>query len=311
MNKSKPVFSVAVATALSCSCANLASAASTHIVPPIDIDLIGQLRYSAANPDETLVDVTARHRLGQNEIKLANASLDRWQSGIDEYITLPTQYILPQSKRQGIVLNLPEYRLYHYQSPTQVRLPVVTTYAVSIGSLHWETPLGITSVISKQQHPAWIPPESIKKEALLNGHELPDIVPPGPDNPLGDYALRLALPGYLLHGTNRPLGIGMRVTHGCIRLYPKDIERLFYATSAGTTVNIVNQPVKVGWFANQLYLEVHPPLMEDNLSEEDMMLMAITFINNKLDHRPHKIRTSLIRTIVRQQKGIPTLISVQ
>lgn len=283
--------------------------AETHIAPPTDLDLIGELQKTYSHSHETLVDVALRELVGQTEIVLANPEGDRWITAEDKSILLPTRYILPDTVRTGIVLNLPEFRLYHYQDSHRGVPPLVSTYAVSIGRHDWPTPLGITKVISKTKNPVWTPPESIRREAEANGRDLPQVVPAGPDNPLGDYALRLAIPGYLLHGTNRSLGIGMRVTHGCIRLYPQDIARLFYATSIDTPVRLINQPIKAGWYADKVYLEVHPPLDEFAQTDDELVSEAIRLINIKLKGTGHKVRSSLIRQIVRQKTGVPTLIS--
>ena len=134
------------------------------------------------------------------------------------------------------------------------------TFPVGIGRMDWSTPLGVTRVKIKIADPAWYPPASIRDEHTSDGNPLPDKIAPGPDNPLGQYALQLALPGYLIHGTNRPYGVGMRVSHGCVRLYPEDISRLFDAVSVGTPVRIINQPYKAGWYHGVLYFEAHPPL---------------------------------------------------
>ncbi len=171
---------------------------------------------------------------------------------------LPTQFILPDAQRSGIVINIAEYRMYYYFEAGGNEW--VRTFPISIGRMDWGTPLGRASITTKVENPSWYPPQSIRE---LEAH-----VPPGPDNPLGEYALRLSIPGYLIHGTNRPAGVGMRVTHGCIRMFPEDIEWLFPQVPVNTPVRIVNQPIKLGWSGDDLYLEVHPPLEEGGASEE-------------------------------------------
>jgi L,D-transpeptidase ErfK/SrfK len=163
--------------------------------------------------------------------------------------------------------------MYYYPEPKAGEPPVVMTYPMSIGRMDWETPLGLTRIVTKVRNPAWYPPESVRKEHADEGRPLPRIVPPGPDNPLGRYAMRLALSGgsYLIHGTNRPAGVGMQVTHGCIRLFPEDIEFLFDQVGIDTAVRIVNEPVKMGWDGEQLHLEVHrtlevvPPTVDEDI----------------------------------------------
>jgi len=144
----------------------------------------------------------------------------------------------------------------------------VMTYPISIGRMDWETPLGSTTVVSKVRDPSWYVPQSVLEEHAAEGRPLPRIVPPGPDNPLGKYAMRLGLPGYLIHGTNRPAGVGMRVTHGCIRMFPEDIEYLFPEIGMNTAVRIINEPIKMGWVGNELVMEVHP-VLETVMPEPD------------------------------------------
>ncbi len=236
---------------------------ATYILPPLDEQLIGSIRHVTAGAEETLLDIARHHGVGYTDIKLANPDVNMWLPGEGQRVVLPTRYILPDAPREGIVLNVPEMRLYYYPTPKPGERPVVRTYPISIGRGDWETPLGETTIVQKTPNPSWRPPESIKEEHALRGDILPDVVPPGPDNPLGDYALRLGLPGYLIHGTNRPFGIGMRVTHGCIRMYPEDIEALFREVPVRTPVRIVHQPFKLGWALGIPYFEAHPPFDED------------------------------------------------
>jgi L,D-transpeptidase ErfK/SrfK len=144
----------------------------------------------------------------------------------------------------------------------------VITYPMSIGRVDWETPLGKTKVISKKENPSWYPPASIRAERAMEGEFLPNIIPPGPDNPLGDFAIRLDIPGYLIHGTNKPNGIGMRVTHGCIRMLPQNIEELYSMMSLNDDVYIVNQPIKLGWNSDELFIEAHEFLLDNSIDYE-------------------------------------------
>jgi len=239
------------------------SQASTYILPPADVDIVGQIETITAGRDNTLLDIAREYDIGQNEILHANPDVDRWMPADNSAVTLPTRFILPNTKRSGLVINLPEMRLYYYPKPKTGERPVVTTHPVSVGRMDWDTPLGKTRIISKQEDPSWRPPQSIKDEAIAKGDDpLPDVVEAGPDNPLGRYAMRLGIPGYLIHSTNKPYGVGMRVTHGCLRMYPEDIERLFEEIPVNTPVQLVNQPIKLGWLAGSLFLELHPPLEE-------------------------------------------------
>lgn len=245
----------------------LGAAAETLSVPPSDVDLIGQERVVAARHEDTLLDIARRGGLGYTEIKMANRGIDPWMPGEGVQVVLPTQHILPRAPRQGIVINLPEMRLYHYL-PVRGDVPQLVTYPISIGRFDWRTPLGVTSISQKVPNPSWTPPESIRIEHAAKGDILPPVVPAGPDNPLGLFALRLGVPGYLIHGTNKPYGIGMRVTHGCLRLYPEDIAKLFYQVAPGLRVNFVSQPYKIGQAFGVTYLEVHHPLKEEKGRKE-------------------------------------------
>ena len=240
----------------------LVSAANAEVydLPPAGSDVVGALTRVVARHDDTLLDIARRHGLGYEDIVRANPTVDTWLPGEGTEVILPTRYVLPPGPRRGVILNLAEYRMYYFPEPGAGETPVVMTYPISIGRMDWETPLGRTSIISKVRNPSWYPPESIRAEHAADGDPLPRIVPPGPDNPLGKYAMRLGLPGYLIHGTNRPAGVGMRVTHGCIRMFPEDIDYLFGRVDVSTPVRIINVPVKVGWDGDQLVVEVHETL---------------------------------------------------
>jgi L,D-transpeptidase ErfK/SrfK len=239
-----------------------AGRAEVYELPPEGEDVIGALSSVVARADDTLIDIARSHGLGYEDIVRANPGVDTWLPGEGTRVILPTRYVLPSAPRRGVVLNLAEYRMYYYPKPKAGEPPVVMTYPISIGRMDWETPLGLTHIVTKVQNPAWYPPDSVRKEHEDEGRPLPRIVPPGPDNPLGRHAMRLGLSGgaYLIHGTNRPAGVGMQVTHGCIRMFPEDIEFLFDQVGIDTEVRIINEPVKMGWDGEQLHLEVHRPL---------------------------------------------------
>ncbi|MDJ0813272.1 MAG: L,D-transpeptidase family protein [Woeseiaceae bacterium] len=234
--------------------------AEIYELPPEGYDVIGSVATITARHEDTLVDIARRHGLGYHDIVRANPDVNVWLPGAGTEIVLPTQYVLPSGPRKGIVLNLAEYRLYYFPEVRDGETPYVMTYPISIGRMDWETPLGNTTVISKVRNPSWYVPKSVREEHAAEGRPLPAVVPPGPDNPLGEYAMRLGLPGYLIHGTNRPAGVGMRVTHGCVRMFPEDIEFLFGKIDLKTPVRIVNEPVKMGWVGDELVMEVHPVL---------------------------------------------------
>lgn len=218
-------------------------------------DVVGEVRWYRVSEADTLVSIARRFGIGYEAMLRANPTFDIWLPESERYLRLPTQFILPAGPKQGLVLNLAEMRLYHFPKEDPLK---VYSFPVGIGREGWETPVTVTQVVKKVVAPAWYPPKSIREEALAKGHLLPDVVPAGPDNPLGSHALRLGLSSYLLHGTNRPAGVGMRVSHGCIRLYPEDIVALFDRVNVGVELRIVDQPYKMGWRDNELFLEVHP-----------------------------------------------------
>jgi L,D-transpeptidase ErfK/SrfK len=212
--------------------------------------------------EDTLYDMARRYSLGSDELIRVNPQLDPWIPGAGKTVFIPGRHILPPVAHAGIVVNIAEHRLYYYPRPKRHQPQQVISYPVSIGKMDWRTPLGDTRVIAKQKDPWWFPTESVRAEHARDGETLPARVPPGPDNPLGDRALRLAAGKgtYLIHGTNNPIAVGLAVTHGCIRMYPEDIQALFEMVPVGTKVTIVNEPVKVAWVDGELLLEAHPPV---------------------------------------------------
>jgi len=228
-------------------------------MPAKGSDVIGEVQHIKTKASDTLVSLGRQYDVGYREMRLANPTVDPWLPGDGTPLTIPSAYVLPQGPRKGIIINIPEMRVYYFPPASSEYAGKVFTYPIGIGREGWGTPLGMTRITQKIPNPTWTPPVSIKKEHAAKGDPLPDVVPAGPNNPLGQYALRLALPSYLMHGTNKPAGIGMHVSHGCIRLLPEDIESLFKMVSSGTSVDIVSQPYKIGWDGSELVMEAHPP----------------------------------------------------
>jgi len=286
------------------------SQADIFTLPPADVDVIGQVSTITASSNETLLDIARRYDLGQNEILLANPTVDRWLPEENSVVVLPNRFILPNVARTGLVLNLPEMRLYYFPKPKPGENPIVITHPVSVGRMDWKTPLGKTSIISKKKDPDWRPPQSLKDEAIAAGDEpLPDIVKAGPDNPLGRYAMRLGIPGYLIHSTNKPYGVGMRVTHGCLRMYPEDIERLYEGIPVGTPVQLVNQPIKLGWLAGSLFVELHPPLDEDQDKYANYMQSVLDAIAEFTDQEEINLSGRTLWQTIEHQDGIPVAVT--
>jgi len=301
--------------------------AEIYELPPQGYDVIGAVATVTARDEDTLVDIARRHGLGYEDIVRANPGVNVWVPGQGAEVILPTQYVLPPGPRQGLVLNLAEYRLYYFPAAKEGETAYVMTYPISIGRMDWETPLGKTSVISKVRNPSWYVPKSVLAEHEADGNPLPRIVPPGPDNPLGEYAMRLGLPGYLIHGTNRPAGVGMRVTHGCVRMFPEDIEYLFGKIDVSTAVRIINEPVKMGWDGDQLVMEVHPVLavvvpqpdedvQEEGTNEPDVVIAEnkdpLTYVTEQFiattGERAGQLDWHLAEKIVDRSDGIPTSV---
>lgn len=285
------------------------TAADTFALPAEGSDLVGNTAVTQSRYEDTLLDIARVHSLGYQEIRQANPKVDPWLPGEGTDIVLPTSYILPPVERRGIIINLSEMRIYYFPAAKPGTAPVVTTYPVSIGRMDWRTPLGKTQVIMRIKDPAWYPPKSVLDEHAAKGKPLPNSVPPGPDNPLGAYALQLAIPGYLIHGTNKPWGIGMRTTHGCIRLRPEDIETLFQQVPVNTPVQIIDMPVKVGWSAGQLYLEVHPALEAPERVPDGFTAVVEALIAATGD-RKIQLDWRTIEDTYQRATGIPTLVSV-
>jgi len=237
-----------------------ASAAQTAVPPPTPApaalswqersDIIGEMSTYVTKYEDTLPDIGVRFNIGFIELVAANPGVDPWVPGAGREIILPTAYILPDAPRRGIIVNLTEMRVYYFP-----KVGAPETHPIGIGrDDEAVTPLGITQITRKAADPTWYPPASVRAEKP----ELPGVVPPGPDNPLGKYAFYLGFPLVRMHGTNKPYGVGRRVSHGCIRMYPDSIEHLYQVVPVGTQVNVIDQPIKFGWWQGDLYIEVSP-----------------------------------------------------
>lgn len=249
-----------------------AGAAATEELPPIvggryeieaGQEVVGELQVVQTRYEDTFVDIARAYGLGYDELVAANPGVDPWLPGDGKAVVLPTRFVLPNAPREGLVLNIAAKRLFYYPAAEPGEPRVVETYPIGIGRTGWATPTGSTSVVSKARDPIWFVPASVRREHLEAGDPLPPQVPPGPDNPLGKYVLGLGLPGYLIHGTNKPAGVGMRVSHGCVRLFPENIEQLYQQVGIGTKVRIVNQPYLFARLGDDLVFEAHPPLEDD------------------------------------------------
>ncbi|GAB4389396.1 MAG: L,D-transpeptidase family protein [Thermodesulfovibrionales bacterium] len=263
-----------------------------------DDSVIGLEQSYQVKPGESLHEIARRFGLGFNEIAAANPGVDPWVPAEGRLLSIPTRWVLPDAPREGIVINLAEMRLYHFVNPEGARL--VKTYPIGIGREGFDTPTGEFSVVQKIKDPPWIVPESIRAEKP----ELPAVVPPGPDNPLGSHAMRLSNPSYLIHGTNRPFGVGWRASHGCIRLYPEDIGELYQAAKDGEKVRIVYQPVKAGVEEGKVYVEVHGDYLEPRRSpfKDAVPLLKASGLLDRIDK-------GLLRKALAEKTGAAVSVS--
>ena len=269
--------------------------------------MVGQVRKYQTKYEDTMLELARANKLGYVDIMAANPGVDALIPGAGTPVVLPTQFLLPPGPREGIVVNLGEMRLYYFAKPGQPP----ETFPIGVGREAFSTPLGQTTVVRKVAGPTWRPTASTREDKPY----LPAVVPPGPDNPLGAYALYLGWPTYLMHGTNQPYGVGRRVSRGCIRMYPEDIEYLYSRVPVGTKVTVIDEPIKFGWVGNQLYMEANPSKAQADEIEEDgrfryelpgnftkMVLAAAGDSANRLDW-------DAIRQAAKDRKGYPVQIT--
>lgn len=278
-------------------------------LPPEGMSVVGELQVVKLRGEDTLIDVAMAYQLGFDELVAANPGVDPWLPGEGREVLLPTRFVLPDAPRQGIVLNVPAKRLFYFPKPGKGEAAEVYTFPVSIGREGWATPYGLTRIISKRKDPPWHVPASIRREHAENGDPLPAVVPPGPDNPLGAYAMRLGFPGsYLIHGTNKPAGIGIRASHGCIRMNPQHIEWLYQQAAVGTPVRVVNQPMLLGVAGSELLLEAHAPLDEDKGRHDAALKRAIGKQLSRTGIDVGEVDLQRVARIAAAQRGVPLSI---
>ncbi|WP_413785033.1 MULTISPECIES: L,D-transpeptidase family protein [unclassified Marinobacter] len=278
-------------------------------VPTFEIkgDLAGRLDVFTTQYEDTFAEVGSQLAMGYLELVKANPGVDPWLPGEGTTITLPRQYIIPDARREGIVINLAEYRLYYFTEKG------VQVYPVGVGTSENPSPLADAKVTMPLESPAWYPPESIRAEHAASGDFLPRMIPPGPDNPLGTHALLLSEKGYLIHGTNKLFGVGMPVSHGCFRMYNEDISRFVYQVSKGTSVQIVNKPVKLGLSGGEVWLEVHRPHEDYSQQERDRLWREVTQEVEafRVKYPGVEVQRKAIELAVDQADGIPTMVGEQ
>jgi L,D-transpeptidase ErfK/SrfK len=282
--------------------------ANEYQLPVDGSNVVGADDQMLTRDADTLVDIAHDYGIGYEEIARANPGVDLWLPGEGTAIVVPGRHILPPGPHEGIVINLPEHRLYYYPKPADGEPPVVLTFPVNIGRLDRGSPIGLTHVTAKLTNPSWYPPASILKEHRERGDPLPAVVPPGPKNPLGRLEMRLAAGRgtYLIHGTNTPWAIGMEITHGCISMYPEDVAVLFRRVPIGTRVWMINAPVKVARLQGQLLIEAHPPLPRGGAPGESAVYVLAEDLEHILGPETGSIEQARAVAVLRQARGVPS-----
>lgn len=282
---------------------------SYFVLESPDQTVIGEPQIVFAEEDNTFSDLAREYGLGYDELVDANPEVDPWLPGDGARIILPTQYVLPDVPREGIVLNIASKRLFYFPPAEDGQPQTVMTYPIGIGRVGWQTPLGSSKVVYKAQDPHWYVPASVRNEHEERGDPLPAVVPPGPDNPLGRHVLKLGIPGYLIHGTNKPYGVGMRVSHGCVRLYPEDIELLYDLVGVGKSVTIINEPFLTGWKDGHIYFEGHVPLEDDEVSIEQRLINILEKVEILASEKETAVDLDQMRVAANAMLGIPVILA--
>ncbi len=314
LRKLSPVLLLSILSLITLLSANKVFA-TTYAMPAPGNDIIGESFVVKAGSEDTLLTIGNRYDVGMHEMLESNPNLHIEQEQASDLlphgtkVLVPTQYVLPPYHK-GIVINLAELRLYYF-TPDGKR---VLTYPVGVGRMEWRTPLASTSVIKKEVDPTWYVPPDIHQFVLeQTGRDLPPEMPPGPENPLGHYAMYLGTAGYLIHGTNQPTTIGKYVSSGCIRMHNEDVEELFHYVSVGTPVHIINYANKAGWYEGRLYLQSRIPL-ELDAPESDLNPGSLhTVVEQAMQNKKHihmaGVDWSKAYAVENEHDGIPQQIS--
>jgi L,D-transpeptidase ErfK/SrfK len=282
---------------------------------PPDEDVVGVVQIVKSSKEDTLTDIARRFNVGYEEILRANPKVDPWLPGADREIVVPTQFVIPNAPRTGIVIDIAAMRLFYFPPHKSGEPQIVITHPIGIGKVGWATPEGVTKIVRRQADPTWRVPVSVLKEHHENGEDLDKVIGPGPDNPLGKYAFYLQWPSYLIHGTNKPAGVGLRSSHGCIRLYPEDIEQLYGMVPIGTQVRVVNQPFVFGWHDGQLYMQAFDVLEDDtrawNKASRKLLSKSLAAnLQKQLKAHNEQVNWDLVSSLSHTPRGIPVPISL-
>lgn len=284
---------------LSLASANAFSA--TFDVPPANKSLIGKIEYRNTGSDDSITKLQERYDLGFNAIERANPQINPAKPLSYGEVKLPTQHLLPNEVREGIIVNLPEMRMYYFIPGTSK----VATYPIGIGRIGKTIPLATATITKKVKDPMWVPTEDIRAFNITQGVILPQIMPPGPDNPLGPYAIYTSIPTYLIHSTIFPESIGKRASFGCIRMFESDIQDFFPSIEPGLPFIITNSPVKVGWQDNRLLMEAHTPLEEHTAAYDATLKGTASLINQVARDLDTLVDWQAVAFIEKERDGIP------
>ncbi len=284
------------------------------IDPKLNDEVVGEVQLVQTTAEDTLPDIARRFSVGYNEIHRANPGVDMWVPGAGRRIIVPTQFVLPNAPHVGIVVNIAQMRLYYFPPLRLGDKEIVYTFPIGIGRVNWKTPSGVTTVVRKVVDPVWRPPADILEEHRKDGDPLPAEIGPGPNDPMGTRALYLGWPEYAIHGTNKPVGVGMRVSHGCMHLYPEDILELYKLVPVGTPVRVVNEPFVFGWHRGDLYMQAFGPLEGDvrawQTDTRTLLEQAIgTDTQQELQARNEQVRWDLVLQLASDPQGIPVAIT--
>lgn len=288
---------------------SLAVFAGEYYMPPPGNDIIGQNYVITVHRGESLTTIRKEHGVSYDELLEANPNINFYRLRVGQKVIIPKQFILPKYRR-GIVINTAELRIYYFTPDGRY----VYTFPAGLGRVNWRTPLAFATVVRKAEYPSWHVPNDIRNYVFQKtGELLPEVVPPGPKNPLGNHALYLSKSGYMIHGTNAPNSVGTFISSGCIRLMREPIELLYQEAQVGTPVHIIHQPNKAGWDGDKLYLESHPPIKgyaeqpESDLNETSIK----SAIYEALHLRPAYIDWNAVSRITSNQNGIPQQIGTR
>lgn len=304
-NSSKAItvrtFLAAVALGMGVSTIPQTSMGATYVLPH-NGNIIGNIQYATVQPDDTLSSLGLRHGVGGYEMIEANPGVSFRDPPIGAQLLVPSRFILPEGERKGIVINLAELRLYFYH-PDGVH---VSTYPIGVGQEGWDTPLGKNTITRMRENPTWVVPDSILENHLRHGKVIPKVKPAGPDNPLGNYAITTGFKNIVIHGTPQPKAVGLRSSHGCIRMTNEDVGDLYQKVKVGTPVQIIHQPTKIGKLDNKIYLEAHVPVSQAlNAADYRDVGTLIKNVTSKLSAGSYRVEWQEVDKLQQSHQGYP------